>query len=388
MDLVRLTPGGISRAQLAAMLGLSRAAVTGIVDDLLRRRVLLEIGSRSSNGGRRAVLLDLNPQLGRLLGIDIGATHIRMVMTDLAAQVMAETETSWAIESGPEACLQQLDRMLNSLRTQGRSTVAPMVAIGAGVPGPVVAQEGVVIAPPIMPGWDGFPIVQRLEDMWGLKVNLHNDADLGALGEWAYGAGRGEQNMVYVKVGTGVGAGFLIDGRIHRGASGTAGEIGHITIDPNGPLCTCGNHGCLEAMAGGNALAQRAIRAVREGAQTVLSTHAPLESLTVRDVAEAAARGDHLSQRLLADAGRLIGIAVAALVNLFNPSLVVVGGGVAQVGDLLLDPIRMAVQERALRASAASVRIQAAVLGRRSSAMGAIASAQHHAVRMIAGAGR
>jgi predicted NBD/HSP70 family sugar kinase len=236
-----------------------------------------------------------------------------------------------------------------------------------------------------MPGWHGFPIRERMQALWGKPVRLLNDADLGALGEHAFGAARGLQDMVYIKVGTGIGAGFLLGGHVYLGATGAAGEIGHITLDPEGPLCTCGNRGCLEAMAGGAALARRAIQAIRAGTPTVLAHHAPLESLTARDIGEAAHRGDHMSQQLLADAGRLIGISAATLVNLVNPQMLVVGGGVAQVGDLLLSPIRDAVRRRSLRASAEVVQVQAALLGRRSTAMGAVALAQHHAVRMLAG---
>ena len=386
LDIVRITPGGVSRSQLAHDLGVSRAAITGLVNDLLARQVLREVGSRTSNGGRRSVMLDLNPRAGRLLGIDIGATHITLVVTDLAAQVLGEVENPWAIERGPEACLQQVDRLARELlrRTGGRPET-PLRVIGAGVPGPVSEGQGLVTAPPIMPGWHGFPIRERMQALWGKPVRLLNDADLGALGEWAYGAARGIQDMVYIKVGTGIGAGFLLGGQVYLGASGAAGEIGHITLDPEGPLCTCGNRGCLEAMAGGAALARRAIQAIRAGTPTVLAQHTPLESLTARDIGEAAHRGDHMSQQLLADAGRLIGISAATLVNLVNPQRVVVGGGVAQVGDLLLNPIRDAVRRRSLRASAEVVQVQAAMLGRRSTAMGAVALAQHHAVRVLAG---
>jgi len=386
LDIVRLTPGGASRSQLAHDLGVSRAAITGLVNDLLERQVLREIGSRSSNGGRRSVMLDLNPQAGRLIGIDIGATHLTLVVTDLAAHVLGEVESPWPIERGPEACLQQVDRLVRDLqrRTGGRQEPALRV-LAAGVPGPVSEGQGLVTAPPIMPGWDGFPIRERMQALWGKPVKLLNDADLGALGEWAFGAARGMQDMVYIKVGTGIGAGFLLGGQVYIGASGAAGEIGHITLDPEGPVCTCGNRGCLEAMAGGAALARRAVQAIRTGTASVLAQHTPLESLTARDIAEAAHRGDHMSQQLLADAGRLIGISAATLVNLVNPQMVVVGGGVAMVGDLLLNPIRDAVRRRSLRASAEVVQVQAALLGRRSTAMGAVALAQQHAVRMLAG---
>ncbi len=384
LDLIRRSPGGLARSELAALLQVSRSAVTAIVDDLLERGLLREGTYRPSRGGRRAVPLQINCSVGTLLGVDIGATHISMILTDLGAHVLAEVEAPWAIGQGPEACLHRLAEMVADLLEKPKDGHPYPCAAGVGVPGPVVADRGLVVAPPIMPGWDGFPIRQRLEDLWGLPVSLHNDAELGALGEWSFGAGRGVQDMVYIKVGTGIGAGLLLNGRIYRGVTGTAGEIGHITIQQDGPRCSCGNRGCLEAMAGGLAIAEQAIAAVRRGEATALATHTPPESLTALDVAEAAKRGDHLSQRILRNAGLLIGTAIATVVNLFNPSLVVLGGGVAQVGDLLLEPVRETVERRSLRASARDVRIQAAMLGRRSSAMGAIALAQACALRRLA----
>lgn len=385
LDLIRLTPGGLARSELAQLLGVSRSAITPIVDELIDRGLLQEGASRTSRGGRRAVPLQINRAAGTLLGVDIGATHISMFLTDLAVQVLAEFEDRWAISLGPEACLQRLEEMRASLVGGARNDLPGLLASGVGVPGPVVASRGVVSAPPIMPSWDGFPIRQRLEEMWGVPVSLHNDAELGAIGEWCFGAGRGVQDMVYVKVGTGIGAGLILNGRIYRGVSGTAGEIGHITIDQHGPRCTCGNRGCLEALAGGSAIAAQAIAAMRRGESTALTSHNAPESITALDVAEAAKRGDHLSQQILRNAGLLIGTAVATLVNLFNPSLVVIGGGVAQVGDLLLEPVRQTVEKRSLRASAREVRIQAAMLGRRSSGIGAIALAQAKALRLLAG---
>jgi glucokinase len=178
--------------------------------------------------------------------------------------------------------------------------------------------------------------------------------------------------MAYIKVGTGVGAGLILDGRIYRGAAGMAGEIGHLTIQENGPLCTCGNRGCLEALAGGTAIARQAIAAVQAGKRTQLADVQPVERITARHVAEAARLGDLVAQNIVAKAGEYLGIAIADLINLSNPSVVVVGGGVAQMGDLLLEPIRRTAHERSLSPSARSVRITAAVLGQRSSLMGAI----------------
>jgi len=259
-----------------------------------------------------------------------------------------------------------------------------ILAIGVGVPGPIVTEAGMVLAPPIMPGWDSYPIRDSLEKLWGCPVSLNNDAELGVLGEWAAGAGRGERDLAYIKVGTGIGAGLLLDGQIYRGVTGSAGEIGHLTIDENGPMCACGNQGCLEAIAGGRAIAEQGKEAAQKGKRTQLANVLPLESMTAREVAAAARRGDLIAQQILARAGTHIGIAIAGLVNLFNPGMVIIGGGVAQTGDILLEPMRQAVQRRSLPAATRVVRITTAMLGRRSSSMGAVIQALTIALHHVA----
>jgi glucokinase len=212
---------------------------------------------------------------------------------------------------------------------------------------------------------------------------LNNDANFGAVGEWVFGAGRGEKNIAFIKVGSGIGAGLILNRQVFGGTTGSAGEIGHLTIDENGPLCTCGNHGCLEAFAGGHAIELQAKKLVESGKRTLLSDFNS-KPITVREVAEAARRGDLAAQEILHRSGTFIGIAVAGLINLVNPSVVIVGGGVAEVGDLLTAPIRKVVRERSLRAAEHAVKITTAMLGRRSSLIGAMVQATnlaiHHAI--------
>jgi glucokinase-like ROK family protein len=323
--------------------------------------------------------LAINPRFGYVCGIDMGATHVGLVITDFSAHVLEESEYPFAVADGPEKCLQLIDQYLIDLLNKLHLDVNQLSAVGLDVPGPVVTDEGVVSSPPIMPGWDGYPIRTHLEQLWHVPVSIGNDAELGALGEWAYGAGRGENNLAYIKVGTGVGAGLLLDGHIYRGNSGFAGEIGHITIQENGPLCTCGNHGCLEAMAGGQAIARMAREAIESGKRTQLSAINPEKILAV-SVAAAAQRGDLVAQQIIAEVGNHLGVAIASLVNLINPGMVVIGGGVSQIGDLLLDPIRKTVQDRSLNSAAKVIRITSAVLGRRASSMGAVVQAINHSL--------
>lgn len=374
LDLIRFSPSGISRIELSRELGLTRAAVTAIVGDLIKAGLVRETNGQFSRG-RRAIALEINPQGGLVVGVDIGATHVTLVLADYLAHVMDEVEASLDIFQGPQVCLPFVDQFLRSWLNELGVNLAQITAIGVGVPGPIVTDAGMVSGPPIMPGWDLFPIREWLEKAWGCPVTLGNDAEFGALGEWAFGAGRGVDNLVYIKVGTGIGAGLLIDGQIYRGTTGCAGEIGHVTIEENGPLCTCGNRGCLEALAGGRAIAQKAIFAIKAGARTTLSELPSLEAISAMDVIAAARKGDHLSQKLVQEAGYYLGTALANLINLFNPTKIVIGGGVAQVGDLLLEPVRKLAKQRSLKVASQAVTITSAVLGRRSSAMGAVAQA-------------
>lgn len=373
VDLIRFTAGGISRIELSRQMNLTRAAITAIVSDLQSAGLVREIEAHYPSG-RRPIVLEINPDRGHVVGIDMGATHVTILVTDYSARVVREMDEPLDINEGPTICLPRVEALVHQILAEAGLSLKDISAVGAGVPGPVVAGVG-VMGPPIMPGWDGYPIRDDLEKRLGVPVSLSNDAELGAIGEWAYGAGRGEHDLAYIKVGTGIGAGLLLDGQIYRGATGSSGEIGHITIEENGPICTCGNRGCLEALAGGRAIANRAIQEVNNGRRTVLTEISPVSQIRSRDVIAAARRGDLLSQQIVSEAGVHLGTALASLVNLFNPSMVVVGGGVAQIGDLLLEPIRETVHQRSLLPASRSVRITSALLGRRSSAMGAVVQA-------------
>ena len=375
LDLIRFTPGGISRVELADELALTRAAVTPIVKDLMDDGIIREAERRSSTNGRPPVILEINPDRGIVAGIDMGATHMTIIVANHAAQVLSEKEISLDISAGPKICIEQADAVLKEVLAKINANISDLDAIGVGVPGPIVAEAGMVLAPPIMPGWDQFPIRDTLQKRWNCPISLSNDAELGALGEWAAGAGRGVLNLAYIKVGTGIGAGILINGQIYRGAGGSAGEIGHITIDENGPMCTCGNQGCLEAIASGPAIARQAREAVEAGKRTELANIQPQNNITVRNVIELARKGDLISQQILFKAGSQVGIAVAGLVNLFNPNMIVIGGGVPYIGDLFLGPVREAVQKRSTRAAAQIVEISTALLGKHSVSMGAVIQA-------------
>jgi glucokinase-like ROK family protein len=379
VDLIRFAGRGVARTDIAQELGLTRASVTMIINDLIDSGIILEMESRATRSGRPPVALDINPKYGLAAAIDMGASHMRVALGDSSAQILEEVEEPFRIADGPDHCLEEGDRALRFLLEKRGLRIADLSAVGLSVPGPVIADTGMVMAPPIMPGWDRFPIRATLENRWNVPVALNNDANFGAVGEWVFGAGRGEKNIAFIKVGSGIGAGLILNRQVFGGTTGSAGEIGHLTIDEKGPLCSCGNHGCLEAFAGGNAIELQAKKLVDSGKRTLLSEF-NAKAITVREVAEAARRGDLAAQEILHRSGTFIGIAVAGLINLVNPSVVIVGGGVAEVGDLLTAPIRKVVRERSLRAAEHAVKITTAMLGRRSTLIGAMVQATNMAI--------
>jgi glucokinase-like ROK family protein len=375
LNLIGETPGGTTRAQIARSLELSRSAVSDLVDDLLQTGLVREQEKRQSRAGRRPIGLEINPAAGQVVGVDVGATHIRVVLADIAARPLAEVSVATDVRQGPEKTLAEVRRLVDRAVRDGESSLSRVRTLGIGVPGPVVSDQGMVVDPPLMPGWDEYPIRDSLEQGWGRPVAVHNDANMGALGEWMYGTSRHSPNLVFLKVGTGIGIGMILGGLLHEGQVGAAGEIGHQMLVEDGPLCSCGNRGCLEALAGGGALARQARELVQAGQRTHLATMGAPEKLTARDVAEAAAQGDHLAQQLLAQAGEYIGISLAGVINLLNPGVVVIGGGVALAGDLLLEPIRAQVRKRSLQAGGRAAQVVSASLGQRSIALGAVAAA-------------
>lgn len=371
----------ISRIDISRQTRLSRSTVSNIVSDLIDEGWLSESGTGKSRGGRRPILLDFNHRANYVLSIDTGAIHLLALVTDLYGQILAEVQYPFDVSQGPEVGLTKITEIGREALIQAGVQASQLIGVGIGVPGPLNRTTGTIISPPIMPGWDRVPVRAEAGASFGAPVYLDNDANLGAFGELTYGAGQGVDNLAYIKVATGIGCGIIIDGCIYHGHTGAAGEIGHVTIDVDGPPCTCGSYGCLEAMAGGPAIAQRALRAVQVGQPTLLREVASNGHLTVLDVEQAARQGDALSQQLYSDAGRFLGIAVADLINLLNPGRVVVGGRVSQAGDLILDSLRETAAERSMQAAFDSTDIVQASLGHRSTALGAVALVLHEAFR-------
>jgi glucokinase len=308
------------------------------------------------------------------LGVDLGGTKILAAVVDEAGRVAA-TARAATPQAGPSAVVEAIAATANrALEAAGLSRGAVRAA-GVGAPGPADPATGMVYAPPNLHGWRDVALGDLVGERLGMPVAIENDANAAALGEHWVGAGRGVDDLLYITVGTGIGGGLILRGRVYYGVSGTAGEVGHMVIVPGGPRCACGRLGCLEAVASGPAIAREARAALAAGRASVLSAVAA-EALDAREVARAAAAGDPLAREVFARAARYLGLATANLVNLLNPALVVVGGGVARAGELLLGPVRRIVAAEAFERPAAAVQIVPAALGPRAGALGAAAAAR------------
>jgi predicted NBD/HSP70 family sugar kinase len=357
--------GPLTRAELARQALLSRSTVSNIIGELLAAELVREIeepvtSRPRSRSGRPGALVTLDPAAGAAVGIDVDHQRLRVVVANLAHTVLAEAEHLLDIDHDAREAMGIAADCVERVIEQAGVKRDRVIGVGMALPGPIEAGRGKVQPSSISRSW--VELDDPAGDMsvrLGLPVYLDNDANLGALAEMMWGAGHGATDVAYVKVGTGIGAGLVIDGRIYRGAIGMAGEIGHTTMSEDGAVCRCGNRGCLERTAGVPALLE-----------TLRGSRGP--DLTMQDLFDLALSGDVGSRRVIADAGRHIGIAVANLCNVLNPQLVIVGGPLSVAGDVLLDPLRASFARCALPAVGATTSLVVGSLGDRATALGAV----------------
>lgn len=355
--------GQLSRADIARATGLSRSTVSSLVADLITEGLIDEGAAGSAHGdhgGRPSVLLALNGDAGAVVGIDFGHSHLRVAIGDLTHAVLAEDELPLDVDHEAEEGLAAAAEMVARLLDEAAVPAERVLGIGLGIPGPIDAETGLVGSSAILPGWVGRRADAHLADRFGVPVRIDNDANLGALGEVVWGAGRGCDDVLYVKVSSGIGGGLVLDGRVYRGGGGLAGELGHLSVDESGRMCRCGSRGCLETVASVPVLL-RLLRGVH-GAE-----------LDLARVVTLAEDGDPACQRALADAGSALGAALAGVCNVLNPRRVVVGGDLARAGDLLLDPVRAALRYSGMRAVIDQLEVVQGELGDRAQVLGAMA---------------
>ena len=374
VDLVRFSGAGVSRSDLAAQLGLTRAGVTIIINDLMNHGLIHETESRQTPNGRHPIILEINPLCGFTASVVIGITHLQAAVGDMTSRIIDEVDSPFSIDRDPGLCFDEIHSVLMGLLNKNRINITNISAVGVAVPGAVNDITGMVESPANMKTWEHFPIREALEKKLGVQVSLNNDAQMGALGEWTKGAARGEKDIAFIKIGSNIAAGYIINYQNYSGSNGGAGELGHITVTKNGPQCVCGHQGCLEAYAGGRAIAEQGRALAREKKESLLSQLSQ-DAIGVEEVAAAARRGDTGAQAIMDQAGNFIGIAITALINLVNPSVVIIGGSVADTGDLITNPVRNMVMEGSIRALKNGTRITTAALGRRSILIGSLIQA-------------
>ncbi|RMB84207.1 ROK family protein [Streptomyces shenzhenensis] len=361
--------GPNSRAQLGDQIDLSRSKLAVEVDRLLETGLAVADGLAASRGGRRSHNIRLAPNL-RFLGVDIGATSVDVAVTNAELEVLGHLNQPMDVREGPVVVFEQVLAMAAKLRASGLAE--GFDGAGIGVPGPVRFPEGVPVAPPIMPGWDGFPVREALSQELGCPVMVDNDVNLMAMGERHAGVARSVGDFLCVKIGTGIGCGIVAGGEVHRGVTGSAGDIGHIQAVPDGRPCACGNRGCLEAHFSGAALARDALEAAQQGLSAELAARLTANgTLTGVDVAAAAAAGDAIALGLIREGGNHVGQVIAGLVSFFNPGLVVIGGGVTGLGHTLLAAIRTQVYRQSLPLATGNLPIVLGELGQNAGVIGA-----------------
>jgi predicted NBD/HSP70 family sugar kinase len=357
--------GMVSRAEIARRTGLSRSTVSSLVSELQADGLVVEReepgAAHGEQGGRPPILLAFDVSAGAALGIDFGHSHVRVAVSDLSSNILAERAAPMDIDhashEGLDVALELIDEALAEAGVE-RSRV---IGAGLGLPGPVDQADGVIGSSAILPGWVGVAAGEEMRRRLDVPVSVDNDANLGALAELTHGAGRGVRDLVYLKVSSGIGAGLILNGRLYRGAGGMAGELGHMLVEPEGAVCRCGNRGCLETAASTGALLELLRR-----------SHGVL---TVAEMLRLAHAGDLGCRRVIADAGRVVGSAAAFVFNLLNPQRLVVGGDLAEAGDLLLDGVRSSLRLAALPAAAERAAVVPGVLGERAQVLGALALA-------------
>ncbi len=363
MEILRMQ-SQVSQADIARATGLSRTTVSSLIAELKDAGLVLDADPtpRQGRGGRPGVQLVLRDPSLVVAGIDFGHSHVGVAVADLGHNLLAERRFELDVNRQAVQALDAAARLFAEVLSRAGMDRRSVLRAGIGIPGPVDRARGTAGSSTILPGWVGLSIASEMGERLGVPVEIENDANLGALAELTWGAGRDCSNFAYVKAATGIGAGIVIEGRLLHGVTGTAGEIGHTTLDEAGRLCYCGNRGCLETVASGPAIVEL-VGAVNGGL------------LTLTQIVELASKGDLRCRRAVADAGREIGVSVAGLCNLINPERVIVGGLLSRAGEVLLRPMRESIRRHAVQAAAETVDVRAAVFVERAELLGAVALA-------------
>ena len=381
--------GTPSRHELIGLTGFSKSKLNALVSDLLAEGWLEEGETHRTSSGRPASDVHLSHRFGYMIGIDLWANVVHIALSDANLKLVAITSQEVDVRAGPKSVMPVITKGIKDLLRQEKLELSAIRQVGFGVPGPVDFEAGTMVHPIFMAGWEGLSFAEYFASSLGLKVVVDNDVNVMALGElWhhrtnAAGSSRNE-NFVIVKLSAGIGAAIIAQGDIYRGSDGAAGDIAHICVDPNGQRCVCGNVGCLELLAGTQAIVKSATEAARNDPNGYLaSVLAKNQAISLQDVSIAALDGDIVANEIIRRTGSAIGQVLAATVNLLNPTRIFLGGEVAQISPLLLASIRQSVYSKSLALSTRQLRIDNTLLGERSGIYGSVALAVLTSIRSV-----
>jgi len=373
LDLIR-NKGLITKQQIAKELGINITTVSILINQFKEKdNIIKEIGDGSSSGGRKPKLYMINNELGYIIGIDVGGTNTRGILTDLSGNIIHYLKIKTRAKEGKEAVLNRVISVANEMIDSSKISKEKLFGIGMSISGIINSFEGVSIFCPNIPGWENYPIKNIMEKEFNLPVCIDDSVRCAAVAEKRFGIVKDHDNFIFISIGKGIGMGAFIDGKIYRGSMGLAGELGHITVSEDGPLCNCGNKGCLEAIASGPGILRRAREGIENGIITSISKEINnnFDNLSMEIISKAANEGDKYAYYLMNRTGEYIGIAIAAALNLFGSDLVVLWGGILECGDIILDAIKRTVKMRALEFISKRVRIEKTGIGDNIAALGA-----------------
>lgn len=357
----------LSRVDIAKMAGLSRSTVSEIINEILPTGLVTETGEGPSRGGRRPIVLEFDDKACVILGVEMGGNHVAVALTDLRGEVLAWQEQEHPVRSDPPGTRQLIADLCAQCMEVADAANKPLVGIGLAVPSPIDPANPDRLSPEVMPAWEATLGLQNVGKRYNVPMFVDNDANCGALAEHWWSEHGKTEHLAYIKVATGIGSGHIIGGEIYRGATGVAGEIGHLSIDPKGKICRCGLHGCLVTLAGGEAIIERVGELLPEYPDSVLAGR----KVRLFDIEEASLAGDPLALQIIGETAQYLGTAVAGMLNLLNPATVIFGGDLARLGDLLLEPVRQTIRTRTLVSSVSAAEIHTSSLGPRSVTIGA-----------------
>lgn len=368
--------GAMSRAELCRETGLSAPTISALANVLINSGLINDAGEAESSGGRRPILMQFQYQARYAIGVDLGATHITSTLINLAGTSVATRSVIFDAMHDPLAAIEVVHTHLKELLHETKIPISDVLGVGIAAPAPLEGEGLNRLSPIILPAWKDIDLKQEIKrDFEDLLIYVDNDANAGALAEKWWGKGRGYSNMAYIKLGTGVGSGLIINDDIFRGSAGTAGEIGHTTISSDGPLCRCGNHGCMESYVGSPAIIANVASQLKKRSIPGVDPN----NIRVGDLAKAAREGDTNAIHIVEEAGVHLGIAIANMLNLLNPGLIVLGGDIVAAGPVLLKAVEKTALSRAIPKAGKEVAISSSDLGDDVVAIGAATLVFHHA---------